>query len=356
MLFLKALRLITTWVCSPVWIAYLHLCVNHVLAEKYIRVKCNEGDRVHLRSTRNITVMPGDDVRWTVNTLLVKKGIVQSSNGKHTVSDEGGLIICWYHKSDSGLYKVEIFNSYGGRKINQSFNLTINDSFQKVTEHCNRIDTTENPPCDFRRGHFSTIAALSFFLTTTLVMFVMAMRKTPLTKQEDTAGNVYQTMHGSLPKTSPDAASNVYQTMHGNSPKTSPDAASNVYQDMHGSLPRKTPTPDRTALDQNSSLYAIPKRNSTKRDAASNVYQTMHGNSPKTSPDAASNVYQTMHGNSPKTSPDAASNVYQTMHGSLPRKTPTPDRTALDQNSSLYAIPKRNSTKRHTAEFEDVYV
>ena len=43
-----------------------------------------------------------------------------------------------------------------------------------------------------------------------------------------------------------------------------------------------------------------------------------------------------MHGNSPKTSPDAASNVYQTMHGSLPRKTPTPDRTALDQNSSLY--------------------
>ena len=33
-------------------------------------------------------------------------------------------------------------------------------------------------------GHFSTIAALSFFLTTTLVMFVMAMRKTPLTKQE----------------------------------------------------------------------------------------------------------------------------------------------------------------------------
>ena len=116
---------------SHVWF-YLPLSFsNPVLAEKYIIVKCNEGDSVHLRSTRNITVMPGDDVRWTVNTLLVKKGIVQSSNGKHTASDEGGLIICWYHKSDSGLYKVEIFNSSGGRKINQSFNLTINGKLCK---------------------------------------------------------------------------------------------------------------------------------------------------------------------------------------------------------------------------------
>ncbi|KAL2095210.1 hypothetical protein ACEWY4_009929 [Coilia grayii] len=195
-------------VWSHLWILYLHLGIQHALAVTSRTVTCQTGDTVFLQPVGNIAVGPEDDVRWSFDQkLLIKNGKLQDSSEKYRVSNHSHLIICSGQNKDSGTYNVEIFDRTGGLKTKQNVTLIIPASSKTRHQSCSEVFQYEDSKCPENlsqtRDYILAIAAVSFFAAISLIIFVLKMKKTPPTRKEgatDTAENVYQEMHGRLPK------------------------------------------------------------------------------------------------------------------------------------------------------------